>query len=770
MDQALLLRPDGSPGIVASLNRMEADIAEDLLIVRERVHDPEITRARDLAQASIDAWFRSGRMILSPSDTGLVSLPMPAVVQRQSATAAAGLEDVVELVAANGFAYRERAMAEMRAAGVTLASLGGAIIVMSALFALLSTRLLIRPIRAATRIAENVAAGNIASVIVTARRDEIGRLLTSLATMQANLRSRDARALLLVQDKDRAAETLRQINIRFDSALSHMSHGLVMFDADERVVVVNRRFYEIFGLDDESIAAGSSYREVLGLVVQAGSYPGSAVEAVMAERESILQLRQPATVTRTIADDRTISVTYEPMPDGGWVATYEDITARRQSEEQIVFLARHDALTGLANRVMFQERLEQALAQAERGHRFALLYLDLDRFKAVNDTYGHPVGDKVLCEVARRLLDVVREDDTVARLGGDEFAILQLNVATPTDATALARRLVQVISQPYDLDGNWTTIGTSIGIALAPGDGVHPVQLLKNVDLALYRAKEDGRGTWRFFEPTMDASARARRSLEGDLRRAVLLGQLEVYYQPLVSCSRRAVVGFEALLRWNHPSRGMVPPSEFIPVAEEIGIIVPIGAWVLEQACVEAATWPYHLTVAVNLSPLQFRGQALVTTVADALSASGLAAERLELEITESLLLQDDQATLSILHALKALGTRIAMDDFGTGYSSLSYLRSFPFDRIKIDRSFVADLPPREDCVAIVRAIAGLGSSLHMDITAEGVETDEQLQFLIAEGCTEIQGYLFSRPVPAAAVPGLIERLSGQRAAALIAP
>jgi predicted signal transduction protein with EAL and GGDEF domain len=328
---------------------------------------------------------------------------------------------------------------------------------------------------------------------------------------------------------------------------------------------------------------------------------------------------------------------------------------------------------------------------------------------------------------------------------------------------------VQAIRQPYDLEGHGIDIGVSIGITLAPGDGIHSVQLLKNADLALYRAKENGRGCWHFFEPAMDALASARRAVELELRDATLLDQLELHYQPVVCSRGRTVTGFEALLRWRHPTRGMVPPAEFISVTEEIGLIVPIGAWVLNQACAEAAAWPNHLRVAVNLSPRQFRGQALVGTVADALRTSGLRPERLELEITESVLLQDDPATVSTLRALQAMGIRIALDDFGTGYSSLSYLLRFPFDTIKIDRSFVRELPTREDCATIVRAITGLGHSLHMHTTAEGVETEAQFEFLAAAGCTEIQGYLFSKPVTACAVPALIAVLSAQPGSAALA-
>ncbi len=758
MNSAVLLGP--SPGAVARLEELHADIEEALQIVRQRDDDGSILNAIDAAGSSVSDWFNTGRLILAPPDNGITQLPMPAVLDRQIALAVGRLNDLVQLVAAQGYADRLRAEAEMRASAVTLAVLSGGIIVISGMFVVLFAQLLIRPILAAIGIAEAVAAGIPITVAASPRRDEIGRLLTSLGTMQLNLRSRDAEASALLQENVQATDALRRINLRFDTALNHMTHGLVMCDRDGSVVVVNRQFSDIYGIDPDHIHPGTSFREFVELSFAAGNYAGRTVDEVLAERLPQLQLHRPFTDIRTIAGSRTVAVSYEPMPDGAWVATHEDITERRKSEEQTVFLARHDALTKLPNRVLFQERLEQALAQAERGKGFALLCLDLDKFKAVNDTFGHPVGDGLLRAVANRLQDLVRGGDTVVRFGGDEFAILQAGVTEPAEAAALARRIVQTIGEPYEVDGNRVVVGTSVGIAVAPQDGSHATPLLRKADLALYRAKQDGRGRWNFFEPAMDALTEDRRALESDLRDAITLGQLELHYQPVINSRTRVVSGFEALLRWNHPARGLVLPGDFIPIAEELGVIAPIGAWVLQQACIEAAAWPQHLRVAINLSPLQFRSQFLVATVTEALRASNLEPKRLELEITESALLQNDSATLATLHAFRALGIRIAMDDFGTGYSSLSYLRSFPFDTIKIDRSFVTDLEARDECMAIVRAIVSLGSSLQMNITAEGVETEEQLALLVTAGCTELQGYLFSRPVPADALPALIERLS----------
>jgi len=426
-----------------------------------------------------------------------------------------------------------------------------------------------------------------------------------------------------------------------------------------------------------------------------------------------------------------------------------DVTERKRAEARIAYMAHHDALTALPNRILFHEHLTTALVRAASGGRMlAVLCLDLDQFKAVNDTLGHPVGDLLLKRVAGRLEKAVGERNFVARLGGDEFAIVMPAIENADAAQALAGKLVEELGQPYDIHDHEVIIGASIGIALAPSDGSSPELLLRNADIALYRAKADGRGRLHFFEPEMDRRLKLRRSLELDLRKAFANGELELHYQPLVNLCSGEVSGFEALLRWRHPHRGMVPPAEFIPVAEEIGLIVPLGEWVLRKACEDAAGWADGIKVAVNLSPVQFKSRNLVFAVTSALAYSGLPARRLELEITESVLLGETEANLATLHQLRELGVQISMDDFGTGYSSLSYLRSFPFDKIKIDQSFVRELAERPDCMAIVRAITGLGASLGIATTAEGVETQEQLERLRAEGCTEVQGYLFSPPRP----------------------
>jgi diguanylate cyclase len=431
------------------------------------------------------------------------------------------------------------------------------------------------------------------------------------------------------------------------------------------------------------------------------------------------------------------------------VAAVRDMTERKAAEAQIRFMATHDALTRLPNRTLFRDRLEQELMRARRGgDTVAVLCLDLDRFKDVNDLRGHAAGDGLLAEVGARLTAAGRETDTVARLGGDEFAIVQSGLGQPEDAAAFAERLIATFAEAFDLNGDLMVVGASIGIALFPTDGGDAETLLRNADTALYRAKADGRGTYRMFEPAMDARLQARRALEYDLRQALVQRQFEVYYQPQAETRSSRITGFEALVRWWHPKRGMIAPAEFIPLAEETGLIVPLGEWVLRAACAAAAGWPAHIRVCVNLSPVQFARGGLVDLIEKTLRAHQLAPARLELEITEGVLIKDSEQALETLHQLKALGVRIAMDDFGTGYSSLSYLQRFPFDKIKIDQSFIRALESDTDSAAIVRAVIGLGRSLRMPVIAEGVETPEQLELLRREHCEEIQGYLIGHPMP----------------------
>jgi diguanylate cyclase (GGDEF)-like protein len=549
-------------------------------------------------------------------------------------------------------------------------------------------------------------------------------------------------------------------NLRFDAALDNMGEGLCMFDAEKRLVVCNDRYAKLYRLPPELLEVGTLHSAIIAHRVAHGILKGETDEGAVKHKISALgQLPADATSSRIdeLSDGRLICVTRQPMEGGGWVATHADVTEQQRSEAKIIHMAHHDALTDLPNRVLLRERLEHALTGTRRGdHSLAVLVLDLDRFKEINDTLGHPVGDLLLKAVAERLRTCAREEATIARLGGDEFAIVE-KVADPgIEATVLAERLQTALSAPFDLGDHQAVVGLSIGIAIAPGDGVDPDHLLKNADLALYRAKAEGRGSYRFFEPEMDTRMHARRALEVDLRKALVNGEFELYYQPFVNLERNEISGFEALLRWHHPERGMVSPAEFIPVAEENGLIVPIGEWVLRQACAEAATWPDNIKVAVNLSPAQFKNPNLVQMVFSALTVSGLSGRRVELEITESALLESNATTLAAVHQLRALGIQIAMDDFGTGYSSLSYLQNFPFDKIKIDRSFVKEVTHNSSSASIIRAVVSIAADRNMITTAEGVETLHQRQTVQNLGCTQMQGYLFSAARPASEIRGLL--------------
>jgi diguanylate cyclase (GGDEF)-like protein len=562
-------------------------------------------------------------------------------------------------------------------------------------------------------------------------------------------------------------EDLKIRNFQFDTAINNMSQGLCFFDAAHRLIVCNDRFIDMYDIPRDRVGPGTPLAEIVDLRFEAGSFPAMSRDEYLHWRTNVAISAEATDSIVELRNGRTFKIRHRPMPDGGWVATHEDITEQRASEVKIEYMAHHDALTDLANRVLLNERLEQALGRRiHLEEMVAVHHLDLDQFKAVNDTFGHPAGDKLLKIVAERLRAVVRETDTIARMGGDEFVIVQAPVTDPAEATSLAQNIIASISEPFDLDGHQAVIGTSVGIAVGPGDGLRPDKLLRNADLALYRAKGDGRGTFRFFEPAMDLQMQTRRIMEQDLRKALPAGEFELYYQPVVNLASNEISGFEALIRWNHPTQGMVAPASFISLAEEIGFIVPLGEWVIRQACITAAGWPGDLHVAINISAAQFRSPGLMQVIVGALAASGLSPTRLEIEITETVLLQNKETTLAMLHQLRALGIRISMDDFGTGYSSLTYLQCFPFDKIKIDRSFVKDITENTGSLNIVRAVAALAKGMGMTATAEGVETGEQLDRITSAGCTEMQGYLFSRPLPVAE----IERLFPSRREARDAP
>ena len=542
---------------------------------------------------------------------------------------------------------------------------------------------------------------------------------------------------------------LVEVNATLDSALHDMPHGLAMFDRDENLVICNERYLQMYNLSGDLVKPGVPLRDILELRRAAGNFSADADEYI-ANRRIRMARSEAIYIVTHLGDGRVVAVHNRPAKHGGWVAIHEDITERERAEAQMAHMAKHDALTDLANRVLFRERMGEALARLRNdGHGFSVFVFDLDMFKSVNDSLGHPIGDALLKVIAQRLQGLVREGDTICRLGGDEFAVIQLAEGDQKQsAIALAHRLLAAVCAPFQIEGHEIVIGTSIGIALAPIDGTTADELLKNADLALYRAKTDGRKDFRFFESEMDSELRLRRALEVDLRHAFARGEFELHYQPVIDVVTGRADGAEALVRWQHPLRGLIPPDKFIPLAEETGLIVELGEWILKRACADAARWPDCIRLAVNLSPVQFRNANISRAVRDALAESGLPARRLELEITESVLLQDSATTLNILHELKTLGVGIVLDDFGTGYSSLRYLRMFPFDKIKIDRSFIEEMPHRSDCAAIVCAITGLARNLTIETTAEGVETEEQFALLRAAGCTHAQGYLFSRPRP----------------------
>jgi diguanylate cyclase (GGDEF)-like protein/PAS domain S-box-containing protein len=707
---------------------------------------------------------------------------------------------------------------------------------------------------------------------------QIGFGLTAFALVaMAFGAARQLKYNLATEALEASKRSLERTNMRFDAALENMAHGLCMFDRDQRLIVCNRRYGELYGLTPEETRPGTTLREILEARAAVGATPEDAQRYIERRLEEVSR-PEPYYAANELRDGRVYAVNHQPMPDGGWVAIHEDLTGiraaearaeaanqelitqrhamdqavivsatdaegritfvndnlcrisgytreellgqdhrifnsgthsaeffrdlydrircgevwrgeicnkakdgslywadttivprlgqdgkptgymsiridlttRKRAEMQIAYMARHDELTGLVNRSVLLEKMEEALARLRRsGEAFSIFMLDLDLFKVVNDSLGHPVGDDLLKAVARRLSACMRETDTIARLGGDEFAILAMAEGDQREsAIGTAKKLLETVAAPYDLDGQNVAIGTSIGIALAPEHGTDVDQLVKSADLALYKAKSTGRNTYRVFEEAMGAEAQTRRILEIDLRNALARDEFYLHYQPIVDIRMQEIACVEALVRWRHPLRRQIGPDEFIPLAEEIGLINPLGEWVLRKACTEATNWPSHVKVAVNLSAVQFRNGNLVGTVSKALNESGLLPKRLELEITETVLMQNNAENLGTLHQLLSLGVSIVLDDFGTGYSSLSYLRMFPFGKIKIDRSFVNELSSNGDCAAIVSAVAGLGKSLHVNTVAEGIETEDQLTLVRAAGCTHAQGFLFGRPCP----------------------
>ena len=570
------------------------------------------------------------------------------------------------------------------------------------------------------------------------RHDEIGTLF------KAVLGYRDA-----LVSQGRMAQMAERERERLKAAVSHLPVGMAMFDENKQLIICNARYRELYNVPDELAVPGVALAAMLQQRIATGNFEGDRetyIERVM----QIVENREPSLRQVALADGRIVSISQQPVDGVGWVATHQDVTERVRATDLVTQLARHDALTGLPNRTAFSERVNEVLSQAAEGGSVAVLYLDLDRFKQVNDTLGHPIGDALLKIVASRLKTGVRGTDFVARLGGDEFAIVQTDCSQPESSRILAERLIESVGRPYVVEGHDIVIGTSVGIAMAPSDGRSAEVLLKLADLALYNSKKSGRGQAKFYHAELTTTALDRQRLEVDLRVALASSNLEVYYQPIVATGTGKIVCFEALLRWNHPKRGPIAPDVFIPLAEQMGLICQLGEWVLQRACRDAASWPEGISVAVNVSPAQFTSAKLIETVTGALQAAELSPRRLELEITENLLLSGREAALAVLQQLRALGVRIAMDDFGCGFSSLNYLRSFPFDTIKIDKSFVQSLTTDPTSRAIVRAVIRLSDELGATATAEGVETQAQLAVLEAEGCAQAQGFLFS---PALASP-----------------
>jgi diguanylate cyclase (GGDEF)-like protein len=576
----------------------------------------------------------------------------------------------------------------------------------------------------------------------------------SWSTLQMNAIAGIILTLILLMAVERVLQTEEGARLKADQlrlTLENMSQGIMLVTKDLQIPIINGRCGELLDLPGEFIKSPPRFDELVDYQTRnakqrsAANSPGEPARSAAAEHEKF------AVCERTMPNGTVIEVRSGHLPDGSFVQTFTDITKRAEAEAHVARLASQDPLTGLPNRRVFRATLDQmsrSSSSFEFPHGFAVMFLDLDRFKGVNDTLGHQIGDMLLQEVAKRLEGLLRRDDLLARLGGDEFAIVVRNVKYRDELEAFAERLVSSVLEPYDISGYRIRTSVSIGIAVAPEDGENADDLLMAADLALYAVKGTNRGTYQFYHVSMNKDINERRQVEVDLREAIERNELELYYQPVINVRRNAVSGFEALARWRHPVKGMVPPAVFIPVAEDSGLVVQLGEWALMEACRNAAKWPNDMKIAVNLSPVQFTAPNLFEVIEQTLAETGLAAHRLELEITERIFMENTENTLATLRRIKGLGVRIALDDFGTGYSSLSYLRSFPFDKIKVDRAFVSDLSERNEHIVIVQAVVSIARALGMTTTAEGVETEAQHEFLAALGCDEVQGYLFSAPVP----------------------
>ena len=581
-------------------------------------------------------------------------------------------------------------------------------------------------------------------------------LLYYLATIELAryLGANRLRLLLATGEKAELARSLAEQNFRFDSALANMSHGLCMFDSAHRLVVWNKRFCEIYKVAPEALSPGITIRNLIELIAARGNFPDQTVNNIVSEIEARMESGALTHSRRLLPDGRVIALSYQPVIGGGTVAIFEDVTEREKAEERARFLATHDDLTGLPNRSVFGEAVNDAVKAGHRyGHMFAVMFMDLDRFKNINDTLGHAAGDVLLIETAKRLKECVRKSDVIARIGGDEFVIMLREVSDQSQVATAARKILAAVVEPVTVHGHECRITASIGISMYPADALDEESLIKNVDAAMYLAKEDGRNGFRFHFQQITTQSIERLTLEASLRGALERQELLLHYQPKQDLGNGGITGVEALLRWQHPDLGLLPPSRFIPLAEETGLIVPIGKWVIETACAQNMAWQRQglpaLRIAVNLSPRQFADPGLLGDIDAALDNSGMAAELLELEITESMVMQNVERAMRVLKAIKGLGVMLAIDDFGTGYSSMSLLKKFPIDVLKIDRSFVREISNNSEDQAIADAIIALGRALDLTIVAEGVETPEQEAFLRAHHCDQIQGYLVSKPVPA---------------------
>jgi diguanylate cyclase (GGDEF)-like protein len=745
---------DGLPNeTVIKFQALLTEITEDLKIVRERVENADVTAALTKAQDRIRDWSDTELQLFRPPSDDLTMVPGPFSVTRTSNDAATALDDLVETVAAYGFEYRMEAEAEVARARTTLLALAIATTFVGIMLAISFSHSMSKPISEAMQVAERVAAGNFTDQIASHRHDELGRLLRSLAAMQFHLKAR--------ADEDCA------MMMKLDAALNNMKLGLCMFGPDNRLMLWNDLYLEMYRIPPDRIFVGCTREEMLDARNAAGTgYRDLGQYGV--KPQTAVDTRLPDNLTAELVDGRIVNVAYQPIQNGGWVSTHEDITERTQNEARIAHLAFHDPLTDLPNRAAFGDCLARTFQSASAGDEaFAVLCIDLDRFKEVNDVYGHSAGDRFLTEIGRRLA-LACDGAFLARIGGDEFTIVSSGGAQPAMAEELCGRLSSILDTPvriddYDVAGSFT-----VGVSIFPQDGSDIDTLVANAEAALYRAKAEARGSIRFFEPAMDRHIRENRILQREIALALERDELELYFQPQ-AVTGGEVFGFEVLVRWQNPVRGMVSPGIFIPLAEETGLIGQIDQWVLREACREAASWPNPLSIAVNLSPIDFRRGDIPDMILSVLLETGLNPQRLEIEITEGVLIDDFERAIAILRQIKNLGVRVAMDDFGTGYSSLSYLQAFPFDKIKIDQTFIAKIGKNTQAAAIIHAIVGLGRALELPVIAEGVETHEQLAFLVKEGCNEVQGYLIGRPQPIAQYQQIVAKFVGASELAAIA-